>query len=145
MARHIPTTFTEKLREVQVVVDTPRTEAGRHFDYGREVLPGVRLVRAEVRGRPIAFTLWTLPVDVAALCGDGAYPAASALLAIDREQVRDLKQRSVLVDLSQFTFSDAHPGLYYALFDYASPKQVHRALHRLIPQLEPHDGRILVA
>jgi len=31
------------------------------------------------------------------------------------------------------------------LFDFASPKQVHRVLHRVVPSLEPHGGRSLVA
>ena len=51
----------------------------------------------------------------------------------------------MLVDLSQLTRSDSTPGLYYALFDHLSAKLVHGVLHKVVPQLEPHDGRILVA
>jgi hypothetical protein len=29
--------------------------------------------------------------------------------------------------------------------DHASPAQLHKLLHRLIPQLEPHDDRTLIA
>jgi len=145
MARHTATTFLEKLREVQIVLDVAGSEAGRHFDFGREVLPGVRIVRVEVRGTPVAFSLWTIPVDIVEVCGDAAYPATAALLAVDRAQVEKLKRAGVLVDLSQLTRSDSTPGLAYALFDHLSAKAVHGVLHKVVPQLEPHDGRILVA
>jgi hypothetical protein len=145
MARHVPLEFRDKLHDVQTVVDVARTEAGRHFDFGREVLPGVRVVRSEAERRPIALSLWTLPADVAEICGDAAVPATAALLAIDRDQAHELLRRGVFVDLAQFTRSDSTPGLYYALLDFVSPKQVHRVLHRLVPSLEPHDDRRLVA
>ena len=145
MARHVPLRFRDKLHEVQVVVDVARSEVGRHYDFGREVLPGVRVVRAEAGRRPIALSLWTLPADVAEICGDAAVPATAALLAIDRDQAHELLRLGVLIDLSQFTRSDSTPGLYYALFDFVSPKQVHRVLHRLVPSLEPHGDRRLVA
>jgi len=145
MARHVPVKFRDKLHDVQVVLDIARSEAGRHFDFGREVLPGVRVVRAAVDGHPLAFSLWTYDADVAEICGDAAVPATAALLAIDREQARELQRVGVFVDLSQFTRSDSTPGLYYALFDFVSPKQVHKVLHRLVPSLEPHDDRLLVA
>jgi hypothetical protein len=145
MARHIPTKFLDKLHEVQSVLDVARRDEGRHFDYGREALPGVRVVRVEVRETPIALSLWTLPVDIVEVCGDAAYPATAALLAIDAGQVQALKAAGVFVDLSQLTRSDSTPGLYYALFDYLSSQQVHRVLHKVIPQLEPHDDRVLTA
>jgi hypothetical protein len=145
MARHVPVKFRDKLHDVQTVLDIARSEAGRHFDFGREVLPGVRVVRTVVDGHPLAFSLWSYDADVAEICGDGAVPATAALLAIDREQARVLQGAGVFVDLSQFTRSDSTPGLYYALFDLASPKQIHKVLHRLVPSLEPHDDRLLVA
>jgi len=110
-----------------------------------DVPAGVRVVRAEAGRRPIALSLWTLPADVAEICGDAAVPATAALLAIDRDQAHELLRLGVLIDLSQFTRSDSTPGLYYALFDFVSPKQVHRVLHRLVPSLEPHGDRRLVA
>ena len=145
MARHVPTEFRGKLEEVKVVIDVALSGEGRHYDFGPEVLPGVSVVRAEAHGRPIALSLWTLPADMAEICGDAAVPATEALLAIDAEQAHELLRRGVFVDLSQFTRSDSTPGLYYVLFDIASPKQVHRVLHRLVPSLEPHGDRRLVA
>ena len=145
MARHVPLEFRDKLHDVQVVLDVARSEAGRHYDFGREALPGVRVVRAEADRRPIALALWTLPADVAEICGDAAVPATDALLAIDREQAYELLRQGVFIDLSQFTRSDSTPGLFYALFDFVSPQQVHRVLHRLIPSLDPGDDRRLVA
>ena len=145
MARHVPLEFRDKLHQVQVVVELARSEAGRHYDFGREVMPGVRLVRSAAGRRTIALSLWTLPADVAEICGDAAVPATAALLAIDRDQAHELLRQGVFVDLSQFTRSDSTPGLYYALFDFVSPKQVHRVLHRLVPSLEPHDDGRLVA
>ncbi|MGD0998933.1 MAG: hypothetical protein ABR941_11540 [Thermoleophilia bacterium] len=145
MARHVPLKFRDKLNEVQVVIDVARTDEGRHYDFGPEVLPGVRVVRAEADHRPIALSLWTLPADVAEICGDAAVPATEALLAIDRDQAHELLRLGVLIDLSQFTRSDSTPGVYYVLFDFVSPKQVHRVLHRIVPSLEPHGDRRLVA
>jgi hypothetical protein len=145
MARHIPARFIEKLREVQTKVDEARAEAPDHFGYGREALPGVRIVKTEIGGTPVALSLWTLPIDVVAIVGDGAYPATAALLAIDAGQARDLRRQGMFVDLAQFTCSDAVPGVYYALLDYLSARQLHTVLHRLLPQLEPHDERVLVA
>lgn len=145
MARHLPTKFLDKLREVQLVLDVARSETGRHFDFGREMLPGVRVVRLEVHGQPIAFSLWNLVPDIVEICGDAAYPATAALLAIDADQARELRHRDVFVDLAQFTRSDSVPGVYYALFDLTSRKQLHNVLHKLVPQLEPHDDRMLVS
>lgn len=145
MARHLPMKFLDKLREVQLVLDVARTETGRHFDYGREIVPGVRVVRLEVHGRPIALSLWSYAIDIVEICGDAAYPATGALLAIDADQARELRQQGVFVDLAQFTRSDSVPGIYYALFDLASRKQLHSVLHKLVPQLEPHDDRMLVS
>lgn len=145
MARRVPLEFREKLRKVQIVLDVARTEAGRHYDYGREVMPGVRVVRAEAERRSLALALWTLPADVAEICGDAAVPATAALLAIDRGQAHELQRQGVFIDLSQFTRSDSTPGLYYVLFDFASRRQVHRVLHRIVPSLETHDDRRLVA
>ena len=138
MARHVPVKFQEKLHLVQRAVDVARGQERRHFDFSDEVATGVRLVRTEVSGTPIAFSLWSLPTDIVELCGDAAYPATSALLAIDRGQARELGEAGVLVDLAQLTRSESNPGLYYALFDHASPHQLHTVLHRVIPALPTH-------
>jgi len=145
MARHLPMKFLDKLREVQLVLDVAHTESGRHFDFGREILPGVRVVRLEVHGRPIALSLWNYAIDIVEICGDAAYPATGALLAIDADQARELRQQGVFVDLAQFIRSDSVPGVYYALFDLTSRKQLHSVMHKLVPQLEPHDDRLLVS
>ena len=145
MAREATFRFRDKLHEVQGMVDLARSEAGSHYDFGREVMPGVRLVRAEAGDRPIALSLWTSPVDVVEICGDAAVPATAGLLAIDRDQAHELQRGGVFVDLSQFTRSDLVPGLYYVVFDAVDPEQVHRVLHRLVPSLEPDDDGRLVA
>jgi hypothetical protein len=138
MARPIPSAFREKVRLVQEAVALARGDDRRHFDFTREVAPGVRLVLTEVRGMPLAFSLWSFPQDIAELCGDAAYPATAALLAFDGAQAREAIAAGHLVDLAQFTASESNPGLYYTLFDHASPRQVHAVMHRLVPALEPH-------
>lgn len=138
MARHVPVKFQDKLRLVQRAVEVARGQERRHFDFSDEVAPGVRLVLSDVSGTPIALSLWSLPADIVELCGDAAYPATAALLAIDRGQARELTDAGVLVDLAQLTRSESNPGLYYALFDFASPRQLHHVLHRLIPALGSH-------
>jgi len=138
MARHTPARFSEKLQRVVLATRNARGEDRRHFDLGGEVEPGVRLVLSEVAGRPIALSLWSYPADIAEVCGDAAVPATAALLAIDREQALELIDAGVSVDLGQFTRSEAYPGIYYALFDHASKRQVHTVLHRLVPALAAH-------
>lgn len=138
MARPVPTTFGEKIRRVQAAVAVARGGDRRHFDFTREVEPGVRLVLSEVGGTPLAFSLWTLPQDIAEICSDASVPATAALLAIDGEQARAAIAAGHTVDLAQFTRSQARPDLYYALFDHVSPQQIHTVLHRLVPALEPH-------
>ncbi|MEE4274593.1 MAG: hypothetical protein V2J16_01805 [Thermoleophilia bacterium] len=138
MARHVPVKFQDKLHLVQRAVDVARGQERRHFDFSDEVAPGVSLVLSEAGGVSIALSLWSSPTDIAELCGDAAYPATSALLAIDREQAHELADAGVLVDLAQMTRSESTPGLYYALFDHASSRQLHDVLHRLIPALPSH-------
>ncbi len=138
MARHVPVKFQDKLRLVQRAVDVARGQERRHFDFSDEVAPGVSLVLSEAGGVPIALSLWSSATDVAELCGDAAYPATSALLAIDREQAHELADAGVLVDLAQLTRSESTPGIYYALFDHASPRRLHEVLHGLIPALPSH-------
>lgn len=138
MARHVPVEFQDKLRLVEAAVGVACGQDRRHFSFSDQVAPGVRLVLSEVAGTPIALSLWSSPTDIAELCGDGAYPATAALLAIDREQARELADSGVLIDLAQFTRSESNPGVYYALFDHASERQLHSVLHRLIPALAPH-------
>ena len=139
MARHVPVKFQDKLRLVQRAVDVARGQERRHFDFSDEVAPGVSLVLSEAGGVPIALSLWSSATDIAELCGDAAYPATSALLAIDRQQAHELADAGVLVDLAQLTRSESTPGLYYALFDHASPRRLHEVLHVLIPALPSHD------
>lgn len=138
MARHVPVRFQDKLRLVQRAVDVARGQERRHFDFSHDVAPGVGLVLSEAGGVPVALSLWTSPTDIAEICGDAAYPATAALLAIDRGQAHELADAGVLVDLAQLTRSESSPGLYYALFDHASRRQLHDVLHRLIPSLPSH-------
>lgn len=138
MARPNPVTFDEKYRRVQKAVAVARSADRRHFDFGGEVELGVTLVLSEVGDKPLAFSLWTLPQDVAELCGDAAVPAAGGALAIDAEQARAAAEAGVAVDLGQFQRSQSHPDVYYTLFEHPSRRQVHGALHRLVPALEPH-------
>ena len=49
-----------------------------------------------------------------------------------------LSAAGLTVDLAQFTRSQSRPDVYYTLFDHASRRQIHSALHRLVPALEPH-------
>ncbi len=135
MARHIPVNFQDKLRLVQRAVRVARGQERRHFDFSDEVAPGVSLVLGEAGGAPIVLSLWSYPTDIVELCGDAAYPATSALLAIDREQAHEVADAGVLVDLAQFTRSESNPGLYYALIDHASRRQLEDVLRRLVPAL----------
>jgi hypothetical protein len=138
MARPDPVTFGEKQRRVQLAVEAALSADRRHFDFTGEVEHGVRLVVSEASGRPLAFSLWALPQDIAEICGDAAVPAAAGLLAMDGAQAREASAAGLTVDLSQFTRSQSHPDVYYVLFDHASRSQVHNALHRLVPALESH-------
>ncbi len=138
MARPVPTAFGEKLRRVQTAVGVARGEDRRHFDFTGEVEPGVRLVLSEAGETPLAFSLWSFPQDIAEICSDASVPATAALLAIDGEQARAATAAGLTVDLGQFTRSQSRPDLYYALFDYASRRQIHAVLHRLVPALAPH-------
>jgi len=135
MARHVPQSFQEKVRRVRVAVDLARGADRTRYGFAREVEPGVRIVASEAGGQPLAFTLWSYPRDIAELCGDAAYPATAALLAIDGEQAREASRRGVTVDLAQLTRSEAYPGVYYALLDHSSPGQVKAVLRRLVPSL----------
>jgi hypothetical protein len=138
MARHVPVRFSEKLERVALSVGVARGDQRRHFDLGGEVEPGVRLVISEVSGAPLVLSLWSYPADIAEICGDAAFPATAALLAIDRDQAHEVIARGVTVDLGQFTRSESYPGIYYALFDFSSKRQIHTVLHRLVPALAPH-------
>ena len=140
MARQSPLQFLDKLHHVQKAVLTARGKDRRHFDFTREVAPGVRLVISELDGLPIVFTLWSRVPDIVEICGDGAFPAAQGLLAIDREQAHEVLSRGVLIDLSQLRRSDSVPGLSYTLFDRISATQIHRVLHRVVPALAPHSA-----
>jgi hypothetical protein len=138
MARPNPVTFGEKYRRVQKAVEVARSAERHHFDFSGEVELGVRLVVSEAGGEPLAFSLWTLPQDMAELCSDAAVPATGGLLAIDAAQAREAAAAGLTVDLAQFTRSQSRPDVYYTLFDHASRRQIHGALHRLVPALEPH-------
>ena len=133
MSRHVPSEFVKKLSAVQARVDVARAQPRREFEVGIEVASGVRLVSTQVGGMPIVFSLWTLDADVAEVCGDGAYPAAAGLLAIDRTQLDDLGRSGAVVDLSYLTRSESVPGVYYALLDHLSGDRLHKALGRIVP------------
>jgi hypothetical protein len=137
MARPYPSAIQEKVRRVQVAVDLARSVARRHFDLSGQVAPGVTLVVSQVGDDPLVLSLWSRPQDVSELCGDGAYPATAALLAIDAGQARAATAAGHTVDLAQFTNSESNPGLYYVLFDHVSERQIHTVLHRLVPALAP--------
>jgi hypothetical protein len=140
MARHVPSKFIEKVRRVREIVDAGQSASGgAPFDVSLEVVPGVRVIRGDVRGEELAFSLWTYPTDIAELCGDGAVPAAAAALVVHRDDARRLMAHGLLVDLSQFVRSESYPGYYYALFDYVSPLQLKRTLARLVPAYAPHE------
>ena len=138
MARPDPTEFSEKVRRVSKAVAAARGEHRRHFDFTGEVAPGVRLVLSEAGDIPLAFTLWTRQEDIAALCGDGAVPAAAALLAIDGLQARAATHAGFTVDLGQLKRSQPYPDTYYALLDRSSERHVHAVLHGLVPALKAH-------
>jgi hypothetical protein len=137
MARPTPFAFGEKYRRVQKAVTTARGADRRHFDFTGEVEPGVRLVLSEAGGKALAFSLWSHPQDIAELCSDASVPATAALLAVDTGQARDARASGLAIDLSQFSRSQSHPDVYYALLDYASPRRIHAVLHRIVPGLEP--------
>ncbi len=138
MARPVPTTFSDKVHRVQRAVDVARGAERRHFDLSGDVATGVRLVLTEAGDTRLAFSLWTLPQDIAEICSDASVPATAALLAIDGPQARAATAAGHTVDLNQFSRSQSNPDLYYALFDHASERQIHTVLHRLVPSLEPH-------
>jgi hypothetical protein len=138
MARPNPVSFDEKYRRVQKAVKVARSAERHHFDFTGEVELGVRIVVSEAGGEPLAFSLWTLPQDMAELCSDASVPATGGLLAIDVGQAREAAAAGLIVDLAQFTRSQSRPDVYYTLFDHASRRRIHSALHRLVPALEPH-------
>jgi len=138
MARPDSVAFGEKYSRVQKAVEVAQSADRRHLDFTGEVERGVRLVLSEAGSRPLAFSLWTLPQDIAEICGDAAVPATAGLLAIDGAQARSATAAGLTVDLSQFTRSQSRPDVYYALFDHASRRRIHDALHRLVPALRPH-------
>lgn len=142
MARPVPATFSEKINRVRSVIELARGSERRHFDFTGEVESGVRLVLSEVGGTPLVFSLWSYPQDIAEICSDASVPATAALLAIDGSQARAATAAGHLVDLGQFTRSQSSPDLYYALFDYASQRQIHTVLHRLVPALEAHAAAV---
>ena len=138
MPRPDQTTFIDKVRSVQTAVIAARGADRRHFNFSGEVAPGVRLILSEVGGKPLIFSLWTYPQDIAQLCSDASVPATAALLAIDGDQAREATATGHTVDLSQFSRSQTNPDLYYALFDHVSQRQIHTVLHRLVPALATH-------
>lgn len=133
MARPDPTQFKQKSRLVSTATAAARGADRRHLDFSGEVAPGVRLVLSETSGCPLAFSLWTRPEDIAEICADAAVPVASALLAIDGGQARAAGDAGCLVDLDQFTRSQAIPGLYYVLLDRTGERRLDQVLRRLAP------------
>jgi hypothetical protein len=138
MARPDPASFDEKIRRVAVAVSAARGDDRRHFDFTRVVAPGVRLVLSEAGDLPLAFSLWTLPEDIAELCGDAAVPATQGLLAINGDQAREANEAGFTVDLTQLTRSQSRPDTYYVLLDRVTEQRVHTVVHRLVPALKAH-------
>ena len=81
MARLVPAELGEKVRRVLRAAEVARGADRRHFDFTGEVEAGVRLVLSEAGDVPLAFSLWSRPQDIAALCADASVPATAALLA----------------------------------------------------------------
>jgi hypothetical protein len=133
MARHVPTVFADKVRQVATEVERVRELGSRAPNHSAEVAPGVRLVSARPGAVPVVFSLWTWDQDIAEICGDAAYPAAQGLLAIDGQQIAELSRRGVSVARSYLTRSETVPGLYYALLDHVSTEQLRLVLGRLVP------------
>ncbi len=133
MARPDPTRFREKTRLVQTAVAAARGADRDHYDFSREIAPGVRVVPADSSGCALAFSLWTRPEDIAEICADAAVPVASALLAIDGVQTRAAVDAGCPVQLSQFTRSQALPGWYYVLLDQTGERRLDEVLRRLVP------------
>ena len=132
MARHVPAKFLDKIHLVNHAYELARGEKRLSFALTSEVAPGVRFVLSKANDETVVFTLWTSPADIVELCGDSAYPASAALLSVDKDQARDLERRGIVVDLSQLVRSEAHPGMYYVLLDYASREQIQRVLRNLV-------------
>lgn len=135
MTRHVPAELAAKVQAVLGAVAAATGQPRRAFHVSAEISAGVRLVSTQVEGVPIVFSLWTDERDVAEVCGDAAYPATAALLAIDKTQVADLGRRGIVVDLASLVRSETLPGTYYALFDHLSDDQLRLAMGRLIPAL----------
>jgi len=134
MSRHVPNEFAGKIDAVGDAVKTAREQPRRSFQLSEEVQPGVRLVLTERGGTPVVFSLWSEERDIAELCGDGAYPATGALLAIDKPQAVDLlRGHGIAVDLDLMVRSETTPGIHYALLDHVSPRQLRDAVDKLVP------------
>lgn len=134
MTRHVPSDFAEKARELRAEVELARAGARRAFAIGLEVLPGVRLLTTQLRGIPIVFSLWAWDRDIAEICGDAAYPATAALLAIDGEQLTRLQSQGLVLDRSFLTRSESQVGLWYVLLDHVSPERLELVVSRLLPK-----------
>jgi hypothetical protein len=133
MARPDPTRFREKTRLVTTATAAARGADRKHYDFSRDVAPGVRLVLSETSGCPLAFSLWTRAEDIAEICADAAVPVATALLAVDGAQARAAGDAGCFIDLDQFTRSQAIPGLYYVLLDQTGVRRIDTVLRRLVP------------
>jgi len=133
MARPDPTLFRQKTRLVATALTAARGAERAHYDFSREVAPGVRLVTTEASGCGLAFSLWSWPEDIAEICADAAMPVASALLAIDGAQARAAGDAGCLIQLDQFTRSQALPGWYYVLLDQTGARRLDDVLRRLVP------------
>jgi hypothetical protein len=134
MSRHVPNDFAGKIDAVGDAVKTARRQSRRAFTVTEEVQPGVRLVLTERAGTPVVFSLWSEARDIAELCGDGAYPATGALLAIDKPQTADLlRGHGIVVDLDLMVRSETNPGIHYALLDRVSPQRLRDAVQKLVP------------
>lgn len=135
MTRHVPAELAAKVTAVQGAVAAAAREPRRSFHVSAEVQPGVRLVVTQSDGVPIVFSLWSDDRDIAEVCGDAAYPSTSGLLAIDKRQTAELSRSGVTVDLAGLVRSETLPGMYYALLDHLSDRQLRHAVGRLVPAI----------
>ena len=93
----------------------------------------MRLVLSETSGCPLAFSLWTRPEDIAEMCADAAVPVASSLLAIDGAQARAASDAGCLLDLTQFTRSQALPACTTCFSIQTGERRIESVLRELTP------------
>jgi len=132
MSRRVPADFAEKAAVVEAAVSRELGRPRRDFSISEAVEADVRLVATQAGDDPVVFTLWTDERDVAAICGDAAYPATAGLLAVDKGQVAGLGRRGVEIDLAALVRSETLPGMYYTLLDHLSELRLREVIEVLV-------------